>query len=276
MNPQDIFSKIKERYGSCTTYRDRGCLYSWDERNQKTAKPQIVFRSYFEWPSKFRFEWQDDSSSAMIWCDGKDAFRCYNFHNSGTEIQPCENYGMALAGAHGVSKGSVSLIADLLFDDLRTANRWLLIRAEEKLVGTEMIGGDECYYIQGSNFSPNDTSVWISDHDWSLKRHRHLTVKDEPASNSQTWAANQNSSKYSIDLGLLKKVLKERREAKNSITPKEIVDFSNLFTDSSGVVDKEIHGNGNYFTEITIEKMEFGTRIPPAIFTHIKREVDDF
>ncbi len=274
MNPKEIFSNLTERYANCATYRDKGCLYSWRENNQKTRKPQIVFKTYFEWPSKLRFEWQDDSSKSLIWCDGTQAYSCNDFHNSGPEKELCENYGMAIAGAHGVSRGSASLVTDLLFDDLRTECRWLLIREDEKLVGSEPIGDIECYCIQGSNFSPNDTKVWISAVDWSLKRYLHLTVKDKPQSNS--WSANQSANEPKIDLSLMRKVWLEMQERKNLVSPGEIADFRNLFADSSAIVDEEVHGDGNYFTEINIEKVEFGTRISPAVFTHIRREIDDF
>ncbi len=181
---------------------------------------------------------------------------------------------MAIAGAHGVSRGSASLITDLLFDDLRTESRWLLIRENEKLVGTEFVEDIECYCIQGSNFSPDDTAVWISTLDWSLKRYRHLTVKDKPKTSS--WPANQASNEPTIDLSFMKKVWTEMQEKKNLISAGEVADFNNLFPEPEGMVEAEIHGKGNYFTEINIDKVEFGAAITPDVFRCIRRELDDY
>jgi len=180
MNQEEIFSTLVERYANCTTYCDLGCVYRWDESQQKTDKPQIVFRTYFERPSKFRFEWPDADCKSVIWCNGNESYSCSDLIQlRSREGTVCDSVAMAIAGATGVSSGSAYLVPTLLFDELREHpdRRWLLLHSDIAVKGIEE---SECYCIEGSNHSSHDTSIWVSKRDFSLRRYRSYTVMSQP------------------------------------------------------------------------------------------------
>ena len=101
MTVNDILKQLTTRYETCNAYRDNGHLYSWIESHTKTKRPQIVFKTYFEHPTKIRIEWLNAFSSHSLWCDGAQSYTCSESYNSGPSKEREESPGMAIAGHNG-------------------------------------------------------------------------------------------------------------------------------------------------------------------------------
>ena len=262
MDVEEVLNQLYKRYANCATYRDQGYLSVWDEHIERTFKPQLVFRTYFEQPDKFRFEWQDNYSQCLIWCDGTHSYYCSDYHDSGPEKQLCESPEMAIARATGVSMGSASVVPGLLFAEYR--DKLPLLESNIKLIKTERIDDHECYCIQGSRSSPNDTIVWISTHDFSLRRYEDYMLP---------WTEEE----LSTPVGPSREQMARYQSRTNLIGVAEGAEFRELFPEATGLVEEKVFdgnlfANRKTFTSITYAAIEFDALISPKIFNRVQRD----
>jgi hypothetical protein len=270
MNPENILEELSNRYATCTTYLDRGYLYSWSESCAKTRKPQIIFRTDFERLAKIRFEWYNNHSNNVLLCNETHCYSYNDFYSAGPFKRQEESAFMAIAAATAGSRRASYFAPSLLLDEMRIGTEWTLLRDDISLLKDESIGDQDCYCIQGSNFSPRDTTIWVSKGDFSLRRLRNSIDKSAIlAAQRMTWTTRKlDPDEVFADDGSM---LISLHEPPNLITSKEIDAFVDLFMGTSEYVEEKIFGRGNSYTEITYTECEFGKGLSQNLFSEIQR-----
>ena len=192
MNPQEVMDGLAQRYASCSTYFDCGSAFCWDNNVDKTDQRKLVFKTFFERPFKFRFEWSQEIPTEpllsernfnIVWSDGIQAAYSYD-----CEPGPCneENLVYAIAGATGISMGSAFEVPALLIPEVREESNHLLLLKDLRLTESEVVGEHDCFRIVGSSCRPEDTVLWISKSDYSLRKVQEFSLIT--AEQSAQWA----------------------------------------------------------------------------------------
>jgi hypothetical protein len=192
---------------------------------------------------------------------------------------------MAIAAVTGVSSSAAYHVPSLLLEEMRTLSRWIIFRADIVLLKMEKVEDHDCYCIQGSNQSPHDTTIWVSTHDFSLRRRNHYSVPtcDDQKIMITTRELSASETSDTAEDSLLISL----HRPPNLITEKETTEFIELFRESAGRVEKrkfEVtqamkarllagkRSERSFFTEISYEEAEFNTPISPSIFSSIRRD----
>ncbi len=165
VNADDLVERVAKRYSSCRTYQDDG----WTEG----SLGRLEFKTSFVRPRRFRFNWQfcngvnDDLQVNQISSDGLTAYEHY--HGRSKEV--CENINRAVAGATGVSQGTVHTLAKLLMPELISGAS--LFGLSFDAFNTEVVYDQLCYHL--CSVPQNDhiprVELWITP-DMALKRYR--------------------------------------------------------------------------------------------------------
>jgi hypothetical protein len=270
MNPKEILEELSNRYATCATYSDRGCLFSWNESGAKTRKPQVIFRTDFEKSANIRFEWYDSDSKSVLLCNDVTCYSYRDSYRSGPDKQQDESAFMAIAGATGVSKRAAYFAPSLLLEEMRSNTKWTLLRDDINLLEDDAINNQECYCIQGSTLSSRDTTIWVSKKDFGLRRLRHYLDKRAllaPPKEKWTTSKLEPDEQFADDGSMLISLYKPP----NSITRDEIKDFADLFQGTSEFVEPTIYGRGNSYTEITYNECEFEKGSSRNLFSELRR-----
>jgi hypothetical protein len=184
-----ILNKVRETYLGFSSYSDSGTVKIVPPIGKGKA---TEFKTYFVRPDKVRFEWnswhpfQGDLDSPMksaIWSDGERSNILFMGDQKGTD-----GISLAIAGATGVSSGSVHMILKLLFPEgIQITGVWHEMQ-NVKLLDDEEIGGSCCYHLIGETKRPDDTEAWISKNNLVVRRlrvHRRLTPEDRGRMNAK-------------------------------------------------------------------------------------------
>jgi hypothetical protein len=110
-----ILNRTFAVYERLTSYQDEGILVNTHDEPTGGTIEKIPFKTFFKTPNLFRFEWTDYGltkvgKTKMIWFNGKDAYTYWEPDVFEKEERP----GLAVAGATGISYGSVHTVLDLL------------------------------------------------------------------------------------------------------------------------------------------------------------------
>src|SRR5262249_55522708 len=130
---------------------------------------------FFKRPKLFRFEWTDYGITKLgrtnlIWFNGKEAFTYWEPDRYEKE----ESLRLAVAGATGVSLGTVRTVADLILPDDLGGGAGLQTLAKVSLVGEEVFEGVRCYRIKGTDGS-DPVELWVGKNDFLLRKRREET-----------------------------------------------------------------------------------------------------
>lgn len=196
MNPQEVMDRLAQRYASCSVYSDCGSVCSFDDNVERTDQRRFVFRTFFERPMKFRFEWKQEMpikspverNFNIVWCDGSQTASFYDFE-PGPTIE--DNLVYAIAGATGISMGSAFEVPSLLIPEIREESNHMLLLEDLRLSESETIGEHDCFQILGSSYRSSDTILWISKADYSLRKMQEFSVVT--AAESAKYAAERRA-----------------------------------------------------------------------------------
>jgi len=174
-----IVEKMLARYTAFSSYEDSGVIETVTDGPLPTRSTDIVFKTYFTRPQKLRFEWFLHSvlaspGKSVVWSDGVKFFSAYNFDDG--KIETNESLRMTIAGATGVSRGSVNTAYDLLNHKDDRPLFGLLDRLSLKQ--EETFEGDECYVIEGHHASGDAWLVWITKNDFLLRKVKRPSIDD--------------------------------------------------------------------------------------------------
>lgn len=120
MKASQILERTAVKYANCLSYSDSG-LVEFDTPDD--LHETICFRTRFERPSLFTFEWQDYGPNrgkteeySLLWSVNGEAETIYRRGNH--EKTMANPLPQAIAGATGASAGAAHLISSLLIEDV--------------------------------------------------------------------------------------------------------------------------------------------------------------
>jgi hypothetical protein len=139
MTPQELLANVRNAYGACRTYQDRGdavtVFIHGGGRRRTQSRP---FRTWFVRPDLFRFEYakreigpEEEWDRCVIWRKNGVTRSWWTIDVPG---EP-ESLSMALAGATGVSRGSAVRVPRLLLPEPGVHERALRLEADQVVAG---------------------------------------------------------------------------------------------------------------------------------------------
>ena len=177
-----ILRRMAAAYAALGAYQDSG-----DVRYEVTGTAQqIVFRTAFERPRRFRFEWimhhpfaplRFFKTTRVLRSDGESTFTAVSRTWGKSGEQRDESLARGVAGATGVSAGSVHTIATLLIPNLWASEPFgvsLVAIGSPRLMGVESVESVECHRVEGVSRQDEKTQLWIGRDDNMLRRVARL------------------------------------------------------------------------------------------------------
>lgn len=159
----DILAKCAEAYASCRTYQDTGEVRRTMTGSRQSIRhtQRLPFRTAFERPSRFLFEYRDmDLGPTEEWAGGfaclKDGRTTCWTSFSGACTGDLAN---ALAALTGVSGSSASFVPTLL--GLAPAYSPLPRAGTATLIAEEQVDGHECFRIRGKRRGGILVDLWV-------------------------------------------------------------------------------------------------------------------
>lgn len=171
MTPEEVLSRLAEKYAKCRSYSDSGVVEFDDVRGNRE---QLRFRTEFVRPDYFRFEWQDygpnrgkSESFSTVWSNGDTHFVLFDWKNM--ELVSQQSLQLAIAAATGCSAGAAHVVPALLLNELRIDCKHLLQLTDLEMT-QEDLGDNHFYVLKGSLFRKDDHILWVMASDFSLRR----------------------------------------------------------------------------------------------------------
>jgi outer membrane lipoprotein-sorting protein len=176
-----ILNKMFSMYSRLTSYQDDGILVVTLDGPTGGTIEKMPFKTFFKRPGLFRFEWTDYGitklgKTKMIWSNGKEAFSYWEPDNYEKE----ESLGMAVAGATGISYGTVHTVSDLMLPGEFGGSR-LKSLTKVSLLGEEVFEGASCYRIKGTD-GDESVELWVGKIDLLLRKMRREEKHDDDLS----------------------------------------------------------------------------------------------
>ncbi len=187
-NAPEVFAKMLATYEHAGSYEDNGEMRvlpnakSILDDNTRRAKPLVLFRTFFEKPQLFRFDWLNrltkTSRESAIWSDGQE--HCiwaldrvtpddrFNFERK-------RDFDFLVDRAVKPSNGTILTIPGLLIPTLRPYTFADVIRdlSEAKIIKEQFVDGEMCYVISAK--ASNDPWVfWIGKRSFLLRKMRSV------------------------------------------------------------------------------------------------------
>lgn len=228
MKASQILERTAEKYANCLNYCDSG-LVEFDTPDD--LHETICFRTRFERPSLFTFEWQDYGPNrgkteeySLLWSVNGEAETVYRWGNR--EKTMANPLSQAIAGATGASAGAAHLISSLLIEDVGG----LKILELDEAVLLDHPDSKEYFIFQSIRDGGFDSlTLWIERDEFAVRKVERII----------------SYSEEDIDKQLRK--LEEEASAKGLRPPRR---------------DVEYHSK-NWLTRYTYETVEFDTE--PAL-----------
>ncbi len=165
MNVNEIVHRMLHTYSHCESYSDVGSVRLVDMERDDLDRPEVVFKTHFKKPRRFRFEWQYRTGGDMDWQEnsmGFDGTEAWEQYHEQEEPELAEDLDSAIARATGASMGAVHEISDMLLEVETAEENWLRWHKEISLLGQEAVGEELCYCITTGTMRPQDKMIWIS------------------------------------------------------------------------------------------------------------------
>lgn len=242
MEAYEITSRMIDKYANASSYSDKGYMHSVNEGEEKPDRPYIIFQTQFKSPNKFLFNWKDHFFDDSPWrehqigSDGRKSFKAYA--ESAIELE--ENLDMAIAGAYGVSRGTVGEVSELFLAPSEAHSNWRNSYADVELIGQEQVETQNCYCISATSQRPKDTTLWIAVSDLRLVRVKTNKVITPSESQETRMMALEVLKDSGIDTS----------------------EFRRL-TDRFSTFSKE----RRYYSEITYREWNFDQEISDSVFS---------
>jgi len=179
LNGQQLLDGMREAYANFNSYSDVGIVESPNQPG-----PGLEFQTYFKRPLMYRFQWlswppyfgkDKPANENVVWTDGQ------NFQSSyfGQEREN-QSLSMMLAGATGVSSGSVLAIFKILAPEAVTGARRAWYKMSEIIsVTEEAIADADCFHITGITENGEPIEVWLEKESFLVRRIKETLVLTE-------------------------------------------------------------------------------------------------
>jgi len=168
---EQIVRKMAAQYAVAESYQDIGVVRKIGDKDAPVVQPEpaVFFKTYFDRPGRFRFEWEDSVSSkswSILWSDGTDIFA--KWAARGLEKQ--KSLDMGIAGATVATLGSARIVPTLL---MRDVSGFRLTQMEKVvLVREEVFDGKDCFVVRGFHPYGYQIELWIGKNDFLLRKER--------------------------------------------------------------------------------------------------------
>lgn len=190
LSAEEIVRKMTNNYASVNTYQDVGTVSivkdinvykgkSWEDvlliqDFEKSTK--VSFKSYFQRPDRFRFEWIDNQSMvtrpSVVWSDGKNAYSWRTNYDDNDDIFIWDKESTLQWAINEETRGSMS-VADILYNMLTGSKEFYSFNKMTlpRIAREESVAGRACYVILG--YISNDPwALWIDKETFILRRYR--------------------------------------------------------------------------------------------------------
>lgn len=181
MNGRDILEKMREVYLSFDSYSDVGTVESIG-----LPGPGLEFQTYFKRPLNYRFHWRSwhpyfgkskQADENTVWSNGESFASSYH-----GEIEHSQSFAMMLAGAAGISRGSVLNILNIIVPGtLQLSQNWHEM-TEVRSLPEELVDNVECFHIIGTAKNSEDTEVWIEKNSFIVRCLKETIIITEEMS----------------------------------------------------------------------------------------------
>lgn len=173
-----ILNNMLGVYSRLTSYQDEGILVTTNDEPTGGTIEKIPFKTFFKRPNLFRFEWTEFGITKLgrknvVWSNGKESFTYWEPDNYEKE----ESLDMAVAGATGISRGTVNTITTMLLGDEYGA---LLVTrlVKPSLLGEDVFDGVRCFHIKATE-AEDSVELWIGKNDFLLRKVRRETKEND-------------------------------------------------------------------------------------------------
>jgi hypothetical protein len=170
-----ILSKTESAYLNMKTYLDSGKVVSSFYNNPRPFSRALLFKTAYSDNGSFNFEFyqlgddhlyivnKDVSNKVQVW--------------DGSKIRTGLPFANAIAGSVGISSSASIMITNFLMPGAaQTYSKNIFSRLKErKLAASEVIKGNTCYKITGSDGN-RSIVIWISQKDFLIRK----LERDEP------------------------------------------------------------------------------------------------
>jgi outer membrane lipoprotein-sorting protein len=215
-----ILNNMLSKYSRLASYQDEGILVTTIDEPTGGKIEKMPFKTFFKRPNLFRFEWTDFGitklgRTKLIWFNGKEAFTYWEPDSYEKE----ESLSLAVAGATGVSYGTVHTISDLTMQEEFGAS--ILKRLKKaSLLGEEVFEGVRCYRIKGTDMD-EALELWVGKTDLLLRKLRRESKHDD-----EIWIKEETRRKIQVDQSIPELVFNYTPPI--ALTPRKEIDVDKL------------------------------------------------
>jgi outer membrane lipoprotein-sorting protein len=173
-----ILDNMYRAYSRLASYQDEGTLITTNDEPTGGTIEKMPFKTFFRRPDLFRFEWTDYGitklgRSKVIWFNGKEAFMYWE----PDLYEKQESLSMAVAGATGISLGTVKTVSDLMLPGELDGSIFKRL-TKVLLAGEDVFEGVACYRIKATE-RERDVELWVGKNDFLLRKLRQEWKSDE-------------------------------------------------------------------------------------------------
>jgi hypothetical protein len=174
LTAQQILDKMATTYATCKSYRDSGVVTNdFGPHSRAENYPRHIdvkpFRTAFERPDRFRFEYDDPTPEKpyIVWAKVGEV-RTWWYIKRG--VEKLSSLDLGVAGATGVSSGSAHTIPSLLLPDQITGAK-LSAMIDLARLPDESLDGTPCFKVQGKyGFGNQPRTVWLEKATFLVRR----------------------------------------------------------------------------------------------------------
>jgi len=168
---EQIVKKMAAAYETANTYQDIGIAHriKADGSVASRLEPEVYFKTFFDRPNRFRFEWENQFSSkswGILWSDGSEVFVKWALQR----MERQKNLEAGIAGATPFSLGAARVVPNLLMAGLNGFRLTQLLRVSR--LKDEKVGDELCFVVRGYHPYGFQIDLWISKTDFLLRRER--------------------------------------------------------------------------------------------------------
>lgn len=241
-----ILNNMFRVYSRLTSYQDEGILVTTNDEPTGGTIEKMPFKTFFKRPNLFRFEWTEFGITKLgrtyrIWFNGKEAFTYWEPDRYEKE----ESLSLAVAGATGVSSGTVNTVSRLLLPD-ELGDSLVKRLTKVALSGEDVIDGVRCYRIKGSD-GGDPLELWVGKNDFLLRKLRR-----ETKSGDTLRIEEETRRKIQVDQSIPEVVFNYKPPI--SLTPQKDID--------SEEINKLLNPGPPVWTEFRSEEGRFSVLMP--------------
>jgi len=190
LTAEQIVERMTATYSSAKTYQDTGAVSLVNDINVYKGKQweevlllhdfartkKITFKSYFQRPSRVRFEWIDNQSKvrrySIVWSDGKNAYSWRTDYDDNKDLFIWDRESSLKWAIEQETRGSMSVF-DILYNALTGSKEYYSFdkMTQARLVREESVSGHLCYVIFGY-INTDPWGLWIDKRSFVLRRYR--------------------------------------------------------------------------------------------------------